>query len=194
MPLLDAATSQLVVIDLQPGFYAPESGVDGTAYAAAEARAAWLVGVAATLGIPVTLTEEDAARNGATSGLVMEELPLGTVAFDKAVFGLADQPDILAAIEANGRPTVVLVGTETDVCVAQSAVGLADRGYGVVVVTDATFAPGESQDAGLRRASDGGALLLHAKGVYYEWIRTLADARAFQEARPDLAQPPGFSL
>jgi nicotinamidase-related amidase len=193
VPLLDAATSQLIVVDLQPGFYPPE-GVDGTAYAAAEARAAWLVGVAATLGIPVTLTEEDAVRNGPTSGLVMEELPLGTAAFDKTVFGLADQADILAAVAANARPTVVLVGTETDVCVAQSAIGLVDRGYGVVVVTDATFSPGEAHAAGLRRASDGGALLLHAKGVYYEWIRTLADARAFQEARPDLAEPPGFRL
>ena len=194
MPLLDLADSQLVVIDLQPGFYAPDADVDRTAYAIAEARAAWLVGVAAALDVPVTVTEEDPDRNGPTSSLVLDHLPVGFQPFDKGVFGLADQPDILASIEAHGRRTILLVGTETDVCVAHSALGLLARGFRVVVVTDATFAPGEMQHHGLQRVADAGAELIHAKGVYYEWIRTLADARAFQAAYPDLAEPPGFSL
>jgi len=194
MPLLDLADSQLVVIDLQPGFYGPDAEVDRTAYTQAEARAAWLAGVAVALGIPVTVTEEDAERNGPTSNLVLDALPVGSEALAKAVFGLADQPDILAAVEAHGGRTVVLVGSETDVCVAQSALGLLALGFRVVVVTDATFAPGEMHQHGLQRVADAGAELLHAKGVYYEWIRTLADARAFQDAFPDLAEPPGFSL
>jgi hypothetical protein len=41
---------------------------------------------------------------------------------------------------------------------------------------------------------DAGATLVHAKGVYYEWVRTLEAARAFEAAHPDLATPPGFSL
>jgi hypothetical protein len=47
---------------------------------------------------------------------------------------------------------------------------------------------------GLRRMHEAGVLQLHAKGVYYEWVRTLADARRFEAAHPDLAEPPGFSL
>ena len=75
-----------------------------------------------------------------------------------------------------------------------SALGLLDRGYRVAVVADATGSPGEMHGLGLRRIRDAGATLLHAKGVYYEWVRTLDAARAFEAANPDLADPPGFSL
>ena len=95
---------------------------------------------------------------------------------------------------ATGRRTTVLVGAETDVCVAQSAVGLVDRGFRVVVVADATFSPGAMHDHGLAQMRDAGVEIRHAKGVYYEWVRTVAEARAFQAGHPDLAAPPGFEL
>ena len=79
-------------------------------------------------------------------------------------------------------------------CVAQSALGLLDRGFRVVVVEDATYSPGGMHAAGLRRIASAGGELVHAKGVYYEWVRTLDGARAFQRQHPDLAEPPGFSL
>jgi nicotinamidase-related amidase len=110
------------------------------------------------------------------------------------VFGAADQVDIRDAIEATGRRTAVVAGLETDVCVAHTVLGLLDRAYRVVVVTDATYAPDAAHEAGLRRMAGLGAELAHAKGVYYEWIRTLAAARTFQRQHPDLAEPPGFAL
>ena len=103
-------------------------------------------------------------------------------------------PEILAAVEASGRRTAVVVGAETDVCVSQSAIGLLDRGFRVVVITDATFSPGPMHDLGLRRIRDAGAELHHAKGVYYEWVRTLDAARQFTTEHLDLADPPGFRL
>ena len=192
--LLARDDCQLVVVDMQSGFFAEHTEADRAALAAAAARAAWLVGVAAALGVPVTITEEDPARNGHTDPALLARAPERAGIFTKTVFGLADQPEILAAVEAAGRRTAVLVGTETDVCVAQSALGLLDRGFRVAVVTDATFSPGEMQALGLRRMRDAGVLELHAKGVYYEWVRTLAEARRFQDAHRDLADPPGFSL
>ena len=83
---------------------------------------------------------------------------------------------------------------ETDVCVAHSAIGLLDRGWRITVVSDATFSPGAMHDHGLRRIGVAGGTVIHAKGVYYEWIRTLAAARAFERDHPALAEPPGFSL
>lgn len=83
---------------------------------------------------------------------------------------------------------------ETDVCVAHSAIGLLDRGWRITVVSDATFSPGAMHDHGLRRICDAGGTVIHAKGVYYEWVRTLEAARAFEAANPELAEPPGFSL
>ena len=188
--LIERDESVLLVIDAQPGFVRaaddPASGVI--------ARIAWLVGVAAALDVPVVATEEDAGRNGPTEPAITERLPSGTPVLDKTVFGLADQPDILAAVEATARRTAVLVGMETDVCVAHSAIGLLERGWRVAVVSDATFSPTEMQHHGLRRIAEAGGIVTHAKGVYYEWVRTLEAARAFQVVHPDLADPPGFSL
>jgi nicotinamidase-related amidase len=193
MPLLERSDSVLVVVDAQPGF----SGADddsGRQAAASREVAGWLAGVAAAIGVPIVVTEEDPARNGPTDVAISRSLPAGTPVLAKAVFGLADVPEILAAVEATGRRTVVMVGAETDVCVAQSAIGLLDRGFRVVVVTDATFSPGAMHEHGLRHIREAGAELRHAKGVYYEWLRTLDAARRFEREHPVLAQPPGFDL
>ena len=193
MPLIDSADSLLVVVDAQPGF---AGTMVSTARDAARSReiAAWLAGVAAALGVPIVVTEEDAAANGPTDPVIAARLPVGTPILPKAAFGLTDEPAILAAVEATGRRTAVLVGAETDVCVAQSAVGLSDRGFRVVVVADATFSPGEMHDHGLAHMRDSGVEVRHAKGIYYDWVRTPAAARDFQTGHPDLAKPPGFDL
>src|SRR4051812_13824504 len=188
MSLLDRDASVLIVIDAQPGF----SGSDESASAAAQRSrdvAAWLVGVAVALDIPIVVTEEDAVKNGTTDPAIADRMPRTAPVFAKATFGLAGVPEILAAVESTGRRTAVLVGAETDVCVAQSAVGLLDRGFRVAVVSDATFSPAELHEAGLRRMHDAGAEIHHAKGVYYEWVRTLEAAREFRRDHPDLAEP-----
>ena len=193
MPLLERSNSVLVVIDAQPGF---SGGDDETGRSAAGARevAGWLAGVAAALGVPIVVTEEDAAANGSTDDAIMRRLPPATPILAKTAFGLTAVPEILDVIEATNRRTAVLVGAETDVCVAQSAIGLIDRAYRVVVVTDATFSPGVMHEHGLRHMQAAGVEVRHAKGVYYEWIRTLDAARAFERDHPELMTPPGFRL
>jgi nicotinamidase-related amidase len=182
MPLLDRDDSLLVVVDAQPGFLADEAE-------SVVERIAWLVAVAARLGIPVVATEEEPERHGATEERVAERLPAETPVFTKATFGLAGTPEILAAVRATGRGTAVLVGCETDVCVAQSAVGLRAAGFACVVVEDATFSPGEMHDRGLARLASDGVARNHAKGVTYEWLRTVEDAHAVLHD-PALPAPP----
>jgi nicotinamidase-related amidase len=196
MPLLDRTESVLAIIDVQERFYAEArlAGEDGVRLALTVDRCAWLAGIAAAFSVPAVVTEEDPARNGPTAGAILARLPAGTPRLPKPVFGLADVPEILAAVEATKRRTVVLAGLETDVCVAQSALGLVDRGFRVVAVTDALFSPGAMHEHGLARMRAAGVELVHAKGVYYEWARTLEAARAFEIGHPDLADPPGFGL
>ena len=193
MPLVDRDDSVLIAIDAQPGF---AGTTDATSRESARSRevAAWLTGVAVALDVPVVVTEEDAEANGPTDAAISRHLPPETPVLPKAVFELAEEPEILAAVESTGRRTTILVGAETDVCIAQSAIGLADRGFRVIVVSDATFSPGAMHDHGLAQLRDAGVEIRHAKGVYYEWVRTLAAARAFQTEHPDLASPPGFDL
>lgn len=189
MPLLDADDCVLVVIDAQPGFYAEPDPRAREALA----RAAWLVILAVHLGVPVVVTEEDAARNGSTDSAITAALPVGSPVLDKPTFALTGAPPILEAVRRPGRGTAVLVGFETDVCVAQSAVGLVDAGLRVVVVEDAVHSPGEMHARGLARAVAGGAELNHAKGIGYEWVRTVEASRHVIDADPRL-NPAPFAL
>jgi nicotinamidase-related amidase len=168
----------LVVVDAQPGFFRKDwfSEQDTSAAQCALERAAWLVSVAAALDIPIVVTEEEPQRNGATEPLIAERLPTGTQVLRKATFGLADEADILAAVRGTKRRTAVVVGCETDVCVAQSAIGLLEQGLGCVVIDDATFSPGEMRARGLGRLASAGVALNHAKGVTYEWLGTVDEA------------------
>lgn len=195
MPLIERDDSVLVVIDLQPHFWGDRLGAeDRQRVADVAARAAWLAAAATAWGIPAVVTEEAPDRKGPTDEAVLSGLPSGTPVLTKPVFGLAACPDIMAAIRATGRRTAVLAGSETDVCVTHSAVGLGEAGYRTVVVTDAVFSPFGAHRPGLQRLRDLGVELVHCKGVYYDWARTLADVVAFEAANPGLASPPGFSL
>ncbi len=195
MPLLDRGDSLLVVIDLQPRFWGDRlAAADRRGAVDAAARAAWLAAAATAHGIPAVVTEEAPDRKGPTDEAVLSGLRPGTPVLTKPVFGLAGCPDIMAAIRATGRRTAVLAGYETDVCVTHSAVGLGEAGYRVVVAEDAVYSPFGAHRPGLARLRDLGVELIHCKGVYYDWTRTLADAAAFEADHPDLASPPGFSL
>lgn len=195
MPLIEREDSLLVVIDLQPTFWGDAlEAHDAERASDAARRAAWLAGAARVLGVPAVVTEEDPGRNGPTDAAVLAAAGPDAPVFTKPVFCLADCPEIMAAVAASGRRTAVLMGFETDVCVTHSAAGLLDAGYRVIVVKDAVYSPCGAQAPGIARLRDLGAELVHCKGVYYEWVRTLAAALAFERENPGLATPPGFSL
>lgn len=191
MGLLSRDDTVLAVVDVQPGFLAREwfSKRDAAAAVAALDRVVWLVALAARLEIPAVVTEEEPERNGPTDPRVLERLSAGTPVLRKSTFGLAGTPEILDRVRGTGRRVVVVVGCETDVCVAQSAIGLRDRGFECVVVADATFAPGEMHAHGLERLASAGVERNHAKGVAYEWLRTVDSARAVLD-EPGLPAPP----
>jgi len=195
MPLIDVKQSMLLVIDAQQDFYpAGRVDVDRAVLGEMLRRAAWVTAVAARLGVLVVVTEEDAAVNGATADVIREVLPKGAPVLAKWIFGAAGNPDILAAIEATGASTAVLVGLETDVCVAHSALGLKESGKRVVAVHDALFSPGAAHANGLGRMERAGVEMVSAKELAYDWLRTVTGVREFFRANPDLADPPGFSL
>lgn len=195
MSLIRRDESVLLVIDTQEGFYGPERhDVDRAAFGLVIERVAWVTCLARALEVPVVVTEEDPGTNGPTSPLVLARLPAAAAVLPKPVFGAGANPPILAALAATGRPAVVLAGLETDVCVAHSAISLSEAGYRVAAVVDALFSPGEAHLHGLRRLRAEGVQTLSAKELFYDWTRTLADARAVVEAVPELEPPPGFSL
>jgi nicotinamidase-related amidase len=182
--LVDKSDSLLIAIDIQPHFMKKLRQDEAVSLLQ---RMCWVIRVAVWVGVPLLVTAEDIPHAGSISDEVAQILPPGATIFNKMSFDLAAQPDILEAVQRTGCKTAVLIGLETDVCVTHSALGLMDLGYRVVVVTDATGSPGEAHRIGLERIRGAGGILVSAKSLYYEWVRTVERASAFEAAG---IQPP----
>jgi nicotinamidase-related amidase len=195
MPLIERDDCALVIIDVQTDFYPPKRlDVDRQRFHDMVRRIAWITSVADRLGIPVVVTEEDPDTSGHTVPEIREVLPAKAVTLPKNAFAVWDNPDIAAAIEATGRTTMILVGIETDICVAHSAIQLHHAGKRVVVVDDAAYSPGQAHERGLRRLASRGIETLSTKELFYDWVRTIQDADAFHDTHKDLTVPPGVRL
>jgi nicotinamidase-related amidase len=187
--LIDVEDCVVVVIDAQPGFLRK---LDEEWATTVRDRIAWLVRLAVALGVPVVVTEEEPDRNGGTAEPIDAVLPADTERHRKPAFGVAENPAIVADVERHGRGTAVLCGLETDVCVAQSALGLDDRGLRVILVEDAVASPGASHEQGLARIRDAGIELVGLKGLAYEWLRSVERAWELDALLSD--PPPGITM
>ena len=188
--LIEANDSVLVVIDVQDAFLDKLPRQDGERLVN---NICWLIKLAMWRQIPLVVTAEEFDEQPLARKLV-DILPANTPVFDKVVFGLAHQPDILAALDQTGRKTAVLIGLETDVCVMHSAIGLLEHGYRVVVVADATGTPVPGQEIGLPRMQNAGAIMVNMKGLFYEWLRTVEAVNRFHKEFPDMRDQAGVVL
>jgi nicotinamidase-related amidase len=193
LPLVRREESVFVVVDAQAGFFAYDglSETDSIRAAKAVSRITWMAGLAALLDVPAVVVEEGPLRNGHTDPGILERLPEGTPMVVKPTFGLAAHAEAVDAIRETGRGTVVLAGFETDVCVAQSAVGLLELGFRAVVLEDATYTNSEIEhERGLARMTGAGVERNHCKGLTFEWLHTVERAlEDFPQAKA-LGTPP----
>jgi nicotinamidase-related amidase len=185
--LIDVDDSILLVIDVQDAFlerlpaYEHELLVN---------RITWLISVASELGVPIVAMAENVPEQGSLAPEIAARMPHGTQIHSKMVFGLAGDDKIVAEVRKTGRGTAILVGLETDVCVAHSALGLLRQGFEVVALVDATASPGSGHEIGLERMRRGGVLLSSVKSLYYEWVRTVENDDALRERLGSEFPPP----
>ena len=187
--LVDVNDSLLIVIDIQPSFVKKENKAENNPLLQ---RMCWVIKVANWLKVPLVVTAEDIVNTGEICEEVAQVLPPDTRVYNKMTFGLAAQPDILGAVQRSQRKTAVLIGYETDVCITQSALGLIDLGYRIVVVADATGSPGEAHQIGLERIRGACGIIVSAKSLYYEWIRTVEKSVEYENS--GIETPEGLIL
>jgi nicotinamidase-related amidase len=193
VPLVRREDSVLVVVDAQPGFFAYEALSEDDAERAAEAvtRITWMAGLAALLDIPAVVVEEGPQRNGHTDPGILARVPSGTPTIEKPTFGLTGCEEALAALRATRRGTAVLVGFETDVCVAQSAIGLVELGLRAVVPEDAAYTNSAVEhERGIARMTGAGVERNHCKGLTFEWLHTVDRALETFPQAAALGTPP----
>jgi nicotinamidase-related amidase len=133
--LIDRTRCSLLVIDMQDRL------LPAMAHAKEiEARAAILIKAAKALDVPVAVSEQYPKGLGHTVAVLREEIGNAPV-FEKTTFSCwrdqAIKKHLIAAFES-GRPQVLITGIEAHVCVLQTAIDLAQAGFGVSVAADAT--------------------------------------------------------
>lgn len=158
---LDAACSRLVFIDLQDRLLAAIDGADQVI-----ARARTLALAAQRLGVPMAATEQNPTGIGPTTPALATLVPRR---FAKVHFSAAAEADFLAW--AAGGGTIVLAGTETHICVLQTALGLKALGLSVAVVMDACGSRhATNKQAALDRLRQHGVEIVTTEMVIFEWL------------------------
>ena len=190
--LIDVSDSVLLVIDVQDRFLEKFSETDQEVL---KNRIGWVIDVAVRLQVPVIATAEDSAQLGGVTASIAEKFPADTPVLNKMIFGLAADDKIMTTIKKTGRNTTILVGFETDVCIAQSAIGLLQKEYKVAVISDATASPGSAHEIGIERVRRAGVVISSVKSLFYEWVRTVERCDTFmQKYEKEIGSPPGIFI
>lgn len=160
--LMDANQAVLVIVDLQ-GRLMPAIQDAGTVLA----QNLRLARIAQLLEIPVLGTEQNRQGLGPN---VEEIAALCQQTLHKTHFGACF--DGLQAILPPGRKQIVVTGCEAHVCMLQTAVGLLELGYDVIIAIDAVGSrQAASRNAALQRLDRLGAQLLTVEMLAFEWLR-----------------------
>ena len=168
-----AASSVLIVVDLQPEFLSPIFECDRVM-----TRAKFLIQAATLLGVPVLCSEQVPEKMGGTHPDVLGLLAQEHAPIAKTVFGCCESEEFMAAFDRRRHRQVIVIGLETHICVSQTALGLVDHDYEVVVCPDAVSSRSlEMHKLGMERIRDAGAAPIHSEGVVYEWLESAAHPR-----------------
>jgi nicotinamidase-related amidase len=190
--LIDVDDSVLLVIDVQDRFLEKYSETDQEVL---KSRIGWMIDVAVRLQVPVIATAEDIAQLGGVTPTIADKFSPDTPVLNKMIFGLAADNEIMAAVNNTGRHTAILVGFETDVCIAHSAIGLQQQEYKVAAVSDASASPGRAHEIGIERMRRAGVVISSVKSLFYEWLRTVERCEIFmQKYKKEIGLPHGIVL
>lgn len=170
--LIDRDDLALVIIDVQERLAAVMSERDKVVTSIVRlARACALVGA------PIVLTRQYPKGLGTTvpeletALLDLAESGARVSGVDKTAFCCVAEHDFRDALSATGRRQIVLVGMETHICVAQTALALLSEQYRVQVAADATCARNTTDHAvALDRLRAAGIVVTSSEAVMYEAV------------------------
>ena len=171
----------IVAVDLQQRLAPAIDGID-----AVKRHATRLLRAAAALGVPVIFTEQYPKGLGPTDPAIRETAPAGEV-MEKVCFGALGEPANaarFARLRAEGRDQAVIFGTETHVCVLQTAMQLLAAGWTLFLAEDACGSrrPAD-RAAGIARLAQAGARRATVEMAMFELLAR-ADSDDFRALLP----------
>lgn len=162
---LRASRSALVIVDVHERLLSTIVEVERVVD-----RCAALMKMARLLHVPIFVTEHVPHKLGPTTER-LRSLVTADEIFSKRYFSAADEPSIAQPLAAAGRPQLVIAGLEAHVCVMQTAIGFAERGYRTHVVADACGSRHEqSRLVAMDRLRSAAVQVVTAEMVMFEWL------------------------
>ena len=126
--------SQLLVIDVQQAFLNAIPIIAETATVGR--RLIQLTTGCASLGLPITITQQVPTKLGPTlPGLL--EVATGATTHDKSAFSVMADEALHRHLADTDRGTIIVAGIEAHICVLGSVADLLCHGYQVIVAADA---------------------------------------------------------
>jgi nicotinamidase-related amidase len=166
--LVDATKSSLLIVDVQERLLPVMANVEGVVRGCSI-----LLKAAKTLDVPISVSEQYPKGLGHTVEALLEEIGNAPV-FEKSSFSCW-RDDVLrkhfTAHHDSGRPQVIIAGIEAHVCVAQTAIDMAQAGFGVFVVADAVSSRAEnSVGLALNRMGQSGIEVINTEMAVFELL------------------------
>ncbi|TDE16162.1 isochorismatase family protein [Dyadobacter psychrotolerans] len=128
-----------------------------------------VVDLAKTIGIPVLLTEHFPEKIGATPTALRSKVDQSNIV-SKTYFSAVTEGNLVNNFDDNRRQ-VVVVGTETHICVLQTVLDLLAIGYHVFVVdTGVGSRLSHDNSRGLQRMKQNGAEIITKDMLAFEWL------------------------
>lgn len=156
--------STLLVIDIQerlyPKIYQKEEVLE---------TAIWSVDVAKKIGIPVVLTEHFPEKIGVTPEILRSKVEQRNIV-SKTHFSAVVEGELIRQF-AEDRKQIIVVGTETHICVLQTVLDLLASGYEVFIVDTGVSSRTENDKIrGLERMKQNGAEIITRDMLVFEWL------------------------
>ncbi len=129
-----------------------------------------LLKASAQLGVPAFVSEQYVRGLGPSLEAIRAAASHARF-FEKTHFSCAAEPGVLDLLRTAGRRQVILTGTETHVCVLQTACGLLAAGFQVFLVADAASSrTPANRAAAIERLRALGVHIVTTEMVLFEWL------------------------
>jgi nicotinamidase-related amidase len=163
--LLNVDDCLLMVVDLQEAF-APHI----QNFPDVVERSRIMIEAARLLNLPIIATEQYPKGLGRTVEPIRQALG-DCRYYDKLTFSCLQDPAVIEAVLPLKRRQVILIGIETHVCIAQTALDLLSNDRLPYVAADAVSSrrPPDHQTA-MTRMRDAGAIITTSEAAIMEWL------------------------
>ena len=166
---LDPHELAVLLIDVQPFFVSQMVGSEEPLLI----RLEQLLIMTNWFQLPVLATcEKPIDRKGKLPERLQAKFPSHGQLHRKQTYDLCGEPEILQSLTQLGRKQLIVAGTETDVCVLQSVLGLLAHDYQVFILEDCLFSSTPGTEAAVYRMRQAGAIPLTYKSLHYELLKT----------------------